>query len=343
MPLSSPAQADNVPALIAHPITDFDAGLLFSGTASGRQIRGFTAPSPLTPALDPDYLFHDRVREVIAWFMAPSDPLYVFGPTGSGKTSLIRQIAARLNYPVYEVTAHGRLEFDDLVGHLTLSDNSMRYAYGPLALAMQHGGLFLLNEMDLLDPAVAAGLNGILDGGSLCLTVNGGESIPPHPMFRFIATANSNGASDESGLYQGVLRQNLAFMDRFQLCEVDYPSTDAEQQILQRCAPDLPHELRQGMIDYACEVRRLFIGSHDAAAPHRTLDVTFSTRTLIRWADLTLRFQPLARQGIQPLSYALDRALAYRASPSTRALLHEIAQRLFGGAVASACSPTQEI
>lgn len=162
------------------------------------------------------------MRELVVWIMTPSDPLYVFGPTGAGKSSLIRQVAAKLNYPVFDITGHGRLEFNDLAGHLTVENGSMRFQYGPLALAMKFGGLFLLNELDLLDPATAAGLNGVLDGAPLCLPENGGEVIPPHPMFRFVATANTNGASDESGLYQGTLRQNLAFMDRFWLCEVGY-------------------------------------------------------------------------------------------------------------------------
>ena len=51
-----------------------------------------------------------------------------------------------------------------------------------------------------------------------------------------------------------------------------------------------------------------------------TIEVTFSTRSLLRWGDLTVRFQPLAHQGIQPVTYALDRALAYRASRETRAM-----------------------
>ena len=132
--------------------------------------------------------------------------------------------------------------------------------------------------MDLLDPATAVGLNGILDGASLCLPMNGGEVIPPHPMFRFVATANTNGGSDDSGLYQSTLRQNLAFMDRFRLCEIGYPEPEAELRILVRAAPDLPDGLRKTMVDYA-----------------------------------------------------LDRALAYRAGNTTRALLHELTQRMFGG------------
>ncbi len=308
--------------------TDLDAGMVFSGKASGRRIRGFETSSSFTPDINPDYLFHDSSRDVVVWFMDSSDPLYVFGPAGSGKTSLITQLAAKLNYPVFDITGHGRLEFPDMVGHLTVEDSTMSFQYGPLALAMKFGGLFLLNEIDLLDPATAAGLNGILDGDPLCIPENGGEVIKPHPLFRFAATANTNGGSDETGLYQGTLRQNLAFMDRFWLCEIGYPTPKAERELLHRKAPSLPKDIRTRMVEFAGEVRRLFMG--EAEGSYRdTIEVTFSTRTLIRWADLTIRFQPLARQGIQPVTYALDRALGYRASRETRTVLHELAQRVF--------------
>ena len=186
------------PLLSELKVIDFDAGTLFSGQASGRMIKGFAAPSVHTPTINPDYLFHDAIRELVVWFISPADPLYVFGPTGSGKTSLIRQVAAKLNYPVFDVTGHGRLEFNDLAGHLSVDNGSMGFQYGPLALAMKFGGLFLLNELDLLDPATVTGLNGVLDGAPLCIPENGGEVIPPHPMFRFVATANTNGAADDT-------------------------------------------------------------------------------------------------------------------------------------------------
>ncbi|NDY55852.1 AAA domain-containing protein [Desulfovibrio sulfodismutans] len=308
--------------------TELDAGQVFSGTPSGKPVQGFATPCSYTPMPSSDYIFHESSRDIIVWFLERSDPLYVFGPTGSGKTSLIKELAARLHYPVFEVTGHGRMEFADLVGHLAVRDGSMEYAYGPLTLAMRHGGLFLLNEIDLVSPDVAAGCNGILDGQPLCLAENSGELITPHPLFRFVATANTNGSFDETGLYQGTLQQNLAFMDRFWLCEVGYPDTQAELGLLESRASLLPEDVRARMVNFANEVRRLFVGEA-AGEITKTIEVTFSTRTLLRWADLTVRFQPLANQGIQPVTYALDRALGYRASRETRALLHELAQRIF--------------
>lgn len=310
-------------------ITDFDAGTVFSGTPSGKTVKGYAAASPFTPAVDGNYIFHEQSRDIVVWFIDASDPLYVYGATGCGKTSVIKQLAAKLNYPVFEVTGHSRLEFPELIGHHIVRQGNMEFEYGPLALAMNYGGVFLCNEIDLLDPSTAAGLNSILDGAPLCIPENGGELIMPHPMFRFAATANTNGGSDEAGLYQGTLRQNIAMMDRFVLCEVTYPKPEAEEQLLEKTAPQLPAPLRKKMVEYAGEVRRLFMGEQGNSYSSNSIEITFSTRSLLRWADLTIRYQPLAKQGIQPVAYALDRALGFRACKETRSMLHELVQRIF--------------
>lgn len=316
------------PDLNCTPV-ELDAGLLFSGKASGTMIRGYDRPCAYTPQVNPSYIFSQSVRDVIVWLLNPTEPLYIYGPSGSGKTSCVKQLAARLNYPVFEITCHSRLEFADLVGHLTVHKGDMEFEYGPLALAMLRGGIFLLNEIDLIPPDIATGLNGILDGSSLCVAENGGELIQPHPMFRFVATANTNGGGDDTGLYQGTQRQNLAFADRFILCEMGYPDAEVEKQLLEKHVPELPASIRETMVNYANEVRRLFMGDGQMDVTRTPLEITFSTRSLLRWADLTVRFQALARQGIQPVAYALDRALAFRASRESRAMLHELVQRMF--------------
>lgn len=306
---------------------DLDAGQLFSGKPSGFTIRGYKLPCEFTPEKNRDYQMQPASRDVIVWFMSEPEPLYIYGPTGCGKTSLIKNIAARLNYPAFEVTGHSRLEFPEMVGHLTVKDKEMIFQYGPLALAMKYGGLFLLNEIDLLDPSTAAGLNSILDGSPLCIPENGGEIIKPHPMFRFAATGNTNGAADETGLYSGCLRQNLAFMDRFFLCKLDYPPKDIEIALISKKHPELA-SLAGKMVEFANEVRGAFMGTTTASAA-KSLDITFSTRTLLRWANLILRFDGVKNQKLSPLIYALDRSLGFRASTSNQAYLHEMAQRIF--------------
>ncbi len=158
--------------------TELDAGLIFSGKSSGRTVQGFEEASSFTPNLDVEYLFHESSRDVVVWFMDSSDPIYLFGPSGSGKTSLIKQLAAKLNYPVFEITGHSRLEFPEMVGHLTVEEGSMEFQYGPLALAMKYGGLLLLNEIDIIDPATAAGLmEFLMVNRSASLKIQGKSSI----------------------------------------------------------------------------------------------------------------------------------------------------------------------
>lgn len=302
---------------------EFDAGEMFSGKKSNKPVWGFAEPSYYTPERDPNYIFHSTCQDICLWHMAEPEPLYVYGAAGAGKTSLIKQIAASLNYPVFEITGHARLEFADLVGQPTVKNKGMEFQYGPLALAMKYGGICLLNEIDITDPATLCGLNSILDGSPLCIPENQGELIKPHPMFRFVATANSNGRADDTGLYQGVLAQNLAFMDRFWVVMVEYPTKEAETALLSKITPDLPAALISSMTDLATEVRESFMKDDGSG-----MEVTFSTRTLIRWAKLTLMYAPLARHGIMPVEHALDRALGFKAQPSTKEALHEMVQRI---------------
>lgn len=137
---------------MSHPV-QLDAGQIFSGKSSGTIICGYDAPSEYTPSIDPNYLFHESSRDVIVWFLT----LYICGATSAGKSSLVRQIAARLNYPVFEATGHDRLEFPDLVGHLSVQNGNMIFEDGPLTMAMKLGGIFLFNEADLCSPATLAG------------------------------------------------------------------------------------------------------------------------------------------------------------------------------------------
>lgn len=311
-------------------VISLDAGLAFNGHPTGKTVKGWPGPSPYTPKEDPHYVFPPWVEDIEVWLLYGREPLYLFGPTGCGKTSCIKQVVQKLNYPVYEVTGHNRLEFPEMVGHHTVQQGSMRYEYGPLAMAMRCGGLFLLNEIDLLDPSTAAGLNSVLDGYPLTIPENGGELITPHPMFKFAATANSNGGSDHTGLYQGVLRQNLAFMDRFVLVEAMYLEEVTEMAILKSyVGRSIPEDVLAKLIRFANAVRKLFMG--DGAEDIDTqIEVTFSTRTLIRWALLTLQFKELENRGVDVIGYALDRALGFRASSPSRLTLKELQQRIFG-------------
>lgn len=251
------------------------------------------------------------------------DVLYLTGPTGTGKSSVITQICARLNINLHRAAGHSRMEMPELVGHYTIMDGDTIWSDGPLTTAMRYGHVFLLDEIDLIDPSTIAGLNGVAEGAPLLLTDNGGELVRPHPDFRFIATGNTNGSGDRSGLYQGTLQQNAAFMDRTMIIKCDYPDPDLEMSILQS-VNGLTDDIRKAFINIANDVRSQYVGDDDNRG---TLDITLSTRTLLRWANLTQFFANKAASGINPALYALDRALGFRANPESAMAIKEIAQR----------------
>ena len=310
---------------------DFPVGATFGIKAPDHvTIQGYAATGPFTPVLDQAYMFRSELlSDVLAWVsFGGREGLYLTGPTGAGKSSLICQVAARLNIPVQRVTGHGRMELAELVGHYTAIGGDLMWQDGPLTAAMRYGHWFLLDELDLLEPAIVAGLNGVVEGAPLVIAENSGEIVSPHPDFRFIATGNTAGGGDASGLYQGTVRQNMAFMDRFWVVEVGYPSQLQEEEILKKAVPQLPGEIRAALIDCGQKIRQLFAGK-DTESPQ--IEVTMSTRTLIRWAQMTWLFNSLNNHGINPIRHALDRALGFRAEPATRQALHEIVQRVFGG------------
>jgi cobaltochelatase CobS len=304
----------------------FDVATTFGVKARpGLEVQGFADNThPQIPIRKP-YLFRpELLRDVLAFLHeASGDGLFLTGPTGSGKTSLVTQVASRLNWPVQGVTCHGRMEIGALVGQFVLINGSTQFVHGPLSVAARDGHLLILNESDLMDPSELAGLNDILEGQPLVIAENGGEVIRPHPQFRVVATGNSAGSGDGSGLYQGVLRQNLAFMDRFRVVQVGYPEAELEKRVILSAVPTMPETIVEKMIRVAEEVRRLFLGSDQEAGE---LTVTMSTRTLVRWAALSLTFKGAPNV----FHYALQQALTARAQPEQREAIHRIAADVFG-------------
>ncbi|WP_295388663.1 AAA family ATPase [uncultured Thiodictyon sp.] len=304
----------------------FDVAATFGVQArAGLEVVGFADEThPHIPVRKP-YVFRNEVlRDVLAFLRDPSgDGLFLTGPTGSGKTSLVTQVASRIFWPVQSVTCHGRMELNSLVGQFVLVQGETKFIYGPLAVAARDGHLLILNESDLMDPSELAGLNDIIEGQPLVIAENGGEVIRPHPKFRVFATGNSVGAGDGSGLYQGVLRQNLAFMDRFRVVQVGYPEPAIEKEIIKAQVPKLPDLIAEKMITVAGEIRRLFVGAKEGGAE---LTVTMSTRTLVRWAGLSLTFKGAPKV----FEYALSQALTARAEPEQQEAIHRIAADVFG-------------
>ncbi|MBZ9574533.1 AAA family ATPase [Modicisalibacter sp. MOD 31.J] len=308
----------------------FDIGETFGiEEAKGAVINGHEdTGSPFVPKAINGYIHRrELLSDIIAWLKTgEGEGLLLVGPTGCGKTSGLTQVFAGLNWPTQRLTAHRRLEMADFTGHYTVIDGDMVFVDGPLVSAMRYGHAFLLDEMDMLDPGVGASLNTVVEEGMVVIPENGGEVVRAAPGFKFIATANTAGNGDRTGLYQATLRQNAAFLDRFWVVEVDYPTVEQEAPILASAAPSVPDWVRGKMIEVAGELRGLFIGELDGPQ----IELPMSTRSLARWARLTSTFQGVRKSGKDPVLHALDRAFLNRAQPETREAVHGIVARVIG-------------
>lgn len=308
----------------------YDVGETFAiPEAKGASIEGFTdTGSPFVPKRIDGYVHRQGLlSDIIAWLKVGEDEgLLLVGPTGCGKTTGVTQVFSGLHIPVQRMNAHRRLEFADFIGHYTVVDGDMVFVEGPLTVAMRFGQPFILDEIDMLDPGVGASLNTVVEEGYVTIAENGGEVVTAAPGFRFVATANTAGNGDRTGLYQATLRQNAAFLDRFWVVEVDYPEKAQEAVILEKRASGLPSWIREKMIDVAAEIRGLFTGEQEGPQ----IELPMSTRSLVRWARLTLSFQGVAKVGKNPLLHAADRAFLNRTEPETKEAVHGIIKRVMG-------------
>lgn len=284
--------------------------------------------NPHIPELDEDHFFdREMFRDLNAFFQMPRrDALCITGHTATGKTSGVRQYASRTNWPVQEVTCSERMELRDLIGQFVLCADKpgeapqMKWVDGPLTTAMRYGHILLMNEMNLMPPGELTGLNGVRDGGPLVIPENGGEVVPRHPNFRFVVTANAMGEQAEtSHLYGGTMEQNIAFLDGFRVLTAQYLPAEVEEALLERLFPQLPENpTRKGMVKVANEVRAAFVKG--------TLTVPLSTRSLIRWAGLTLDY----RQAENPMEYSLRRSLLNRCVAEEQEAIIRICKDVFG-------------
>ena len=294
------------------------------------------------PKSDADYVFEPKLRSsVLMWINFPQgQSLWIAGPTGCGKTSVVEQVAARLNWPVMKTTASQDLDINSLIGGLRLvcdeltGDTKTVFVHGPLALAYKFGMIFLLDEYDQLDPSCANAFNAILEGGNLIIPETN-EVIEKHPNFRFVATANSIGQGDLSGVYGGVKILNIANLDRYMFINADYMPKEVETTLITK---DIQNAQIAGkFVEVANMIRGLFVGRDDhqqtdpkgLPVPSDTrLAITCSTRSLKAWVKRFLLMKKA--QMPEALLSSFDYQIGNRATADDKRALHAIVTAVFG-------------
>lgn len=268
------------------------------------------------PVVDYKFAFDSELAKAVMLSLLANDRIMLVGPTGSGKSSLIAQLAARLNWPIHRINLHGETSVGDFLGHHTARNGEVTYQYGLLPTAMREGQILVCEELDASTPEILFVLQSVLEeGGVLTISDNAGEIITPHPDFRLVATANTLGVGDDSALYTGTNILNASHLDRWTtVFTVDYLGEDQEAAVVRDKAPELSHALVDGMVKLAAAVRK--------ATSNDELFCTFSTRRLLAFAGKT------ATLG---LKVALDATILNKLPKHERQVVAELAQRYLPG------------
>lgn len=271
----------------------------------------------LIPEIDPNYVFDiESVKSVmIANFI--SAPLYVWGYHGTGKTTLLEQIAARTNAPFVRIQHTANTEEAHIVGQYEVKDGDTVFNYGPLPLAMLRGHKYCADEYDRAPPGVSSVYQPVLEGKPLFIKEAPPDMrlVKPHPNFRFQATGNTNGAGDETGLYQGAIMQDAANYSRFGVTlMIDYMEPKVETSVVAAQSGIQVKDARK-LVDFANHVRDSFRASR--------LSATISPRELIYAAKIGHMRGGMWREGLKA-------AWSNRLTRTDRETTDSFAQRVFG-------------
>lgn len=253
-----------------------------------RHIDGYTSPTEHTPSINPHYVFPKDQTLAILMGMSGKDPMLLVGHTGTGKTSLIEQIGARLNYSVIKISFDSAVSRNDILGEWVVKGREMVFQYGIVPVAFRMPGcIVILDEWDAQNAETAYVLQRPLQKEDrqiyLLETL---ELIKMHPDNIICATANTNGQGDDSGLYgHGTRVQSYAQLNRFTVTvRLDYLPPEQEKLIIKQTFKEdaLEQDEINSLVAAVNKVRDGFTNGQ--------LSVPLSTRDLINWTDKYVKF-----------------------------------------------------
>lgn len=266
------------------------------GIETGLEIHALAEPGPLTPTPDPDYQFDPEVTLALLVGFEHNRRVLVQGLHGTGKSTHIEQVAARLNWPCVRVNLDGHLSRMDLVGKdgIVLRDGKqvIEWQDGIIPWALKQPMALVFDEYDAGRPDVMFVIQRLLEKDGLFTLMEQNRVLRPHPLFRIFATANTVGLGNTNGLYYGVQRLNQAQLDRWNLvAQLSYLRPEVEQRIVLAHAPELDtpegHQLVRQMVALAALTRNGF-----SAGDVSTL---MTPRTLVTWAENMRFFSDVAQ------------------------------------------------
>ena len=293
------------------------------GIDSELKVEGFSKKNEYVPDIDKHYKFdRDTTLAIIAGFKY-NKKVIIHGYHGTGKSTHIEQIAARLNWPCIRVNLDSHISRIDLIGKdaIVLKNNKQvtEFQEGILPWSIQNPVALVFDEYDAMRPDVAFLMTKVLEaeGGLTLLEKN--KIIKPNNYFRLFATANTIGLGDTTGLYTGTQQINQAQLDRWNIVTtLNYLSLENEMEIILAKNKNFNNpkgkEKISNMIKVASLTRKGFIAGD--------ISTLMSPRTVLHWAENIEIFKDTG--------YAFRVTFLNRCDEIEKNIIAEYYQRCFG-------------
>ena len=293
------------------------------GFESDMQAGAFSKKSEYVPKIDPDYKFDkDTTLAILAGFSFNKRVL-IQGYHGTGKSTHIEQVAARLNWPCVRVNLDSHISRIDLIGKdaIILKDNKQitEFKEGILPWSIQNPVALVFDEYDAGRPDVMFVIQRVLESEGNFTLLDKNKVLEQHDFFRIFATTNTVGLGDTTGLYHGTQQINQGQMDRWNIVStLNYLPFEKELEIVTAKNKDLNNkegkELLSNMIKVADLTRKGFINGD--------ISTVMSPRTVLHWAENTSIFKDNG--------YAFRITFLNKCDDLEKKIISEYYQRCFG-------------
>ena len=287
------------------------------------KVCGFKSKNDHVPIIDKDYKFDpDTTRAILAGF-ADNRRVIIQGYHGTGKSTHIEQVAARLNWSCVRINLDSHISRIDLIGKdaIVIRDGKQitEFQEGMLPWAYQNPVALVFDEYDAGRPDVMFVIQRILESDSKLTLLDQSRIINPNRFFRLFATTNTVGLGDTSGLYHGTQQINQGQMDRWNIVTtLNYLNNIEEEKIVLSKNKKLNNkegkEIIHCMVSTADLTRSGFINDD--------ISTVMSPRTVITWAENYLLFNDI--------EYSFKLAFLNRCDELERSVIEEYYQRSFG-------------
>ncbi len=293
------------------------------GFKTNMKILGFKERTKFVPEIDNSYLFDEVTTKAILAGFCYNRRVMIQGYHGTGKSTHIEQVAARLNWPCVRVNLDSHISRLDLVGKdaIVLKDGKQitEFREGVLPWALQNPVAIVFDEYDAGRADVMFVIQRVLEVAGKLTLLDNNRVINPHQNFRLFATANTVGLGDTTGLYHGTQQINQGQMDRWSIVStLNYLPTDAEEKIVISKVPNFStkegKETIKSMVAIAELTRNGFISGD--------LSTVMSPRTVITWAENT--------NIIEDIDLAFKLTFFNKCDEMERPIVSEYYQRCFG-------------